>query len=126
MPQAMKIPDAKATVAEECENLEKLPAWQLTKVSNQNLIVAKFRPTAMNLTSIVSTSSSSVNHPIASTSPGYSKHLQGNLTRGQEESQNPTQRRVLKEAYFGGLVVEVAGKPAATDKSQESWGSHQK
>ena len=27
----------------------------------------------------------------------YSKHLQGNLPRGQEEIQNPTQRRVLKE-----------------------------
>ena len=30
---------------------------------------------------------------------GYSGHLQGNLTRGQEEIQNPTQRRVLKEGW---------------------------
>ena len=29
----------------------------------------------------------------------YSNHLQGNLTRGQEEIQNPTQRRVLKEGW---------------------------
>ena len=27
----------------------------------------------------------------------------------------------LKDAYLGGLMVEVAVKPAATDKSQESW-----
>ena len=30
---------------------------------------------------------------------GYSKHLQENLTRGQEEIQNPTQRRVLEEGW---------------------------
>ena len=27
----------------------------------------------------------------------------------------------LKDAYLGGLIVEVAGKPAATENSQESW-----
>ena len=32
MPLAMKIPDAKAAVVKECEKLEKIPAWQLTKV----------------------------------------------------------------------------------------------
>ena len=33
MPQALKInPDAKAAVEKECEKLEKIPAWQLTKV----------------------------------------------------------------------------------------------
>ena len=31
MPQAMKIPDAKAAVEKEWEKLEKIPAWQLTK-----------------------------------------------------------------------------------------------
>ena len=42
---------------------------------------------------------------------GFSKHPQGNLTRGQEEIQNPTERRVLKEGWkmhtLGGLMVEV-------------------
>ena len=32
MPQAMKIPAAKAAVDKECENLKKISAWNLTKV----------------------------------------------------------------------------------------------
>ena len=32
MPQAMKIPAAKASVDKEWEKLEKIPAWDLTKV----------------------------------------------------------------------------------------------
>ena len=32
MPQAMKIPAVKAGVDKEWENLEKIPAWDLTKV----------------------------------------------------------------------------------------------
>ena len=35
VPQAMKIPDAKAAV-ENTEKLKKIPAWQLTKVRNKN------------------------------------------------------------------------------------------
>ena len=35
MPQAMKIPDAKAAVDKEWEKLEKIQAWQLTKVRNK-------------------------------------------------------------------------------------------
>ena len=35
MPQAMKIPDAKAAVRKEWEKVEKLPAWQLTKVKSK-------------------------------------------------------------------------------------------
>ena len=31
MPQAMKIPDAKAVVEKKCEKLKKIKAWQLTK-----------------------------------------------------------------------------------------------
>ena len=36
MPQAMKIPAAKAAVDKEWEKLEKFSAWNLTKVRNQN------------------------------------------------------------------------------------------
>ena len=32
MPQAMKIPEAKAAVDKESETLKRIPAWQLTKV----------------------------------------------------------------------------------------------
>ena len=42
MPQAMKIPDAKAAV-EKIEKLEKIPAWQLTKVRNKNEVIADAR-----------------------------------------------------------------------------------
>ena len=35
MPQAMKIPDAKAAVGKECEKLETMSAWQLDKVKKQ-------------------------------------------------------------------------------------------
>ena len=35
MSQAMKIPSAKAVVGKECEKLEKLPTWQLTKVKSE-------------------------------------------------------------------------------------------
>ena len=41
--QAMKIPDAKAAVETEWEKLEKLPAWQLTKVRNKNEVLAEAR-----------------------------------------------------------------------------------
>ena len=43
VPQAMKIPDAKAAVDKEWEKLEKIPAWQLTKVRNQNEVIAEAR-----------------------------------------------------------------------------------
>ena len=103
----------------------KTMAKRMQEQKVEDRIVATSKPTAMNLTSTVSTSSSSVNHPIVSRSTRHSKHLQGSLTSGQEEIQNPTQRRVLKEglkdAYLGGWVVEVARKLAATDKSQDSW-----
>ena len=84
-------------------------------------IVAKSKPTAMNLTSIVSTSSSSVNHPIASKSLGILKASTGKPDARARRNSKPdaasSSQGRLKDAYFGGLMVEVA---AATDKSQES------
>ena len=38
MPQAMKIPAAKAAVDKEWEKLEKIPAWDLTKVRSKEVI----------------------------------------------------------------------------------------
>ena len=45
-------------------------AKKMQEQAEENGIVAKSRPTSMNLTSSVATSSSSVNSPIASRSPG--------------------------------------------------------
>ena len=39
MPQAMKIPDAKAAANEDWENLEKIPAWQMDKVKSKKHII---------------------------------------------------------------------------------------
>ena len=43
MLQAMKIQDAKAAVGNEWEKLEKIPAWQLTKVGHKNEVIAEAR-----------------------------------------------------------------------------------
>ena len=43
MPQALEVPDAKAAVEKEWEQLEKIPAWQLTKVRNKNEVIAEAR-----------------------------------------------------------------------------------
>ena len=37
----MKIPDAKAAVDKEWEKLEKLPAWQVTKVKSKKEVIGK-------------------------------------------------------------------------------------
>ena len=39
MPEAMKIPAAKAAVDEEWEKLEKIPAWDRTKVRNKSEVI---------------------------------------------------------------------------------------
>ena len=43
MPQAMKIPAAKAAVDKEWEKLEKIPAWDLTKVRNESEVIDEAR-----------------------------------------------------------------------------------
>ena len=41
--QAMKILDARAAVEKKWEKLEKIPAWQLTKVRNKKEVIAEAR-----------------------------------------------------------------------------------
>ena len=43
MPQAMKIPAAKAVVDKEWENLEKISAWNLTKVRSKKQVIDEER-----------------------------------------------------------------------------------
>ena len=45
MPQAMKIPAAKAAVDKEWEKLEKISAWNLTKVRSKKEVIAEARTT---------------------------------------------------------------------------------
>ena len=42
-PQAMKIPAAKAAVDKQREKLEKIPAWDLTKVRNKSEVIDEAR-----------------------------------------------------------------------------------
>ena len=43
MPQAMKIPAAKAAVDKEWEKLEKISAWNLTKVRSEKEVIDEAR-----------------------------------------------------------------------------------
>ena len=43
MPQAMKIPAAKAAVDEQLEKLEQIPAWDLTKVRSKSEVIDEAR-----------------------------------------------------------------------------------
>ena len=43
MPQAMKIPAAKAAVDKEREKLEKISAWNLTKVNSKKQVIDEAR-----------------------------------------------------------------------------------
>ena len=43
MPQAMKIPAARAAVDKEWEKLEKIPAWDLTKVRSKSEVIEEAR-----------------------------------------------------------------------------------
>ena len=45
MPQAMKIPAAKAAVDKECEKLETISAWNLTKVRSKKQVIDEARTT---------------------------------------------------------------------------------
>ena len=82
--------------------------------------VAKSKPMAMNLSSTVSASFSS--DPIASKSPGIltaSEKPDVKERRNSKPDVASSSQGSLQDVYFGGLMV--AGKPAATDKSQKSW-----
>ena len=43
MPQAMKVPAAKAAVDKAWEKLEKIPAWDITKVRNKSEVIDEAR-----------------------------------------------------------------------------------
>ena len=45
MPQALKIPAAKAAVDKEWEKLEKISAWNLAKVGSKKVVIVEARTT---------------------------------------------------------------------------------
>ena len=97
-------------------------AKRMQEQKEEERIVAKSKPTAMNLSSTVSASSSSAKVPIASRSLRINSEFQGNLMQGERRNSKPdaassSQGRV-KDAYIpwrsGG---QSSMEPAATDKS---------
>ena len=97
-------------------------AKRMQEQEEDNKIVAKSKPTAMNLVFTVSTYSSSVNSPIASKIPGILKASTGipdaRARRNSKPDATSSSQGRVKHAYLGGLMVEVAGKPAATHQSE--------
>ena len=86
-------------------------------------IVEKSKSTAKNLSSHVPTSSSSAKSPIASKSPGIptaSGKPDSRMRRNSKSDEASSSQARLQDAYLGRLMDRVAGKPAATDQSQES------
>ena len=95
-------------------------------------IVAKSRPTAMNLSPA---SSSSAKGSIASKGLGKliaSRRPESRVRRTSELDALSSSQGGLQDAYLGGLMDEVAVQPVATDESQvlwefyesESWSNH--
>ena len=96
----------------------KTMAKRMQGQKEEEIIVAKPKPTAMNLSSTVLASSSSAKDPIAS--KGLGKLRAPGKPDAKPDAASSSQGR-LKDAHLGGLLDRVAGKPAATDKSQELW-----
>ena len=100
-------------------------ATRMQEQKEEDRVAAKSMPTAINLTSTASTSSSSVNHPITSKSPGilraFTRKPDARARRHSKPDAASSSQGRLFDAYLGGWMVVVGGKLAATDFSQESW-----
>ena len=111
-------------------------AKRMQEQKGEERLVAKSKSTAMNLSSHVSASSSTAEIPIAPKSPGIltSTGKPASKMRRNSKSDAASSSQVkLQDAYFGGLMDRVAGKPAATkEKSStvdlsesETWSFHE-
>ena len=98
----------------------KTMAKRMQEQKEEHRSVAKSKPMAMNLTSTVSTSSSSdyVKKPL-DTQSSIGKPEARAIRNSKPDAASSSQGR-LQDAYLGGLMAKVVEKPAATDKRQES------
>ena len=100
-------------------------AKRMQEETEEQRIVAKSRPTAMNLTSSVRTSSLSVNSPIASRSPGLlkasSRQIGSSGRRGASanQSSNPDAASSSQGWQRDAEPFISTGRPVATDKDQK-------
>ena len=80
----------------------KTMAKRMQEQRGDNRIVAKSKPTTMNLAASVSTSSSTVNSPIASKSPGILKSTLSNTCRKRSQSRRSVEfSRMAKRCISG-------------------------
>ena len=113
-------------------------AKRMQEQKEEEIIVAKSKSTAMNLSSTVPASSSSAKNPIfASRSPGKlidSGKPGSRMRRRNSKSDAASSSQVkLQDAYLGGLMEKAAGKPVATDEKSrtvdlpesETWSYHE-
>ena len=104
----------------------KTMAKRMQEPREDNRIVATSKPTAMNLAITVSTSSSSVNSPVASTSPGILKAssrqigYSGKPDVRSKRNSNPDAASSSQGWRKDALLDGRSGKPVATEKDQES------
>ena len=99
---------------------------RMQEQKEEDRIVAKSMPTAMNLVVTVSTNSSSVNSPIASESLGILEASTGKPDARARSNSKPdaasSSQGWLKDAHFGRLMVKITGKHVATDKKVRNHG----
>ena len=92
--------------------------------NGEERIVTKSRPTDIKLSSTVPASSSSSKDPIASKSPEKlvaSGKRESRMRRNSKSDAASSSQVKLQDAYLGGLMDRVAGKPGPTDESQVLW-----
>ena len=100
----------------------KTMAKRMQEQKEDNRIVARSKPTAVNLAVTVSTSSSSVNSPIASKSPGILKApsrqsgCSGKLDVRSKRNSNPYAASSFQGWQKDASLDVCAGKPVATER----------
>ena len=87
-------------------------------------VVSKSRPAAMNLSSFIATSSSTASSPIASRSPGMpiasgKPDTRMSIEANSFDAASAFQVR-LKDAYFGGLTEMLRGNPSHQEEEEDS------
>ena len=85
-------------------------------------VVSKSRPAAMNLSSFIATSSSTASSPIASKSPGMpigSGKPDSRMSSNSFDAASTSQVR-LKDAYLGGFMEKQRGKSSHQEEEEDS------
>ena len=102
----------------------KTMAKRMQEQKGEERSVAKWKSTAMNLSSHVSTSSSSAKNLITSSDLGKliaAGEPASQTRRNSRPDEAPSSQVKLKDVYLGGLMDDSAGKPVATEENQVLW-----